>query len=327
VLPRRLHDYLSSLSLTQIRLDGRVMDIFPRPDIAAGIFFDYLRDDDPISPDFLNSVVEGFPFLLAPLSQVKGISPGIMSSSPVSEGRHDDRAFIRAVGGFADMVSSRTEDVSEWLHGNANAMAKSMASMAQSAGDTARNIGEEMERRREGLMRQAESSFHFVVSKMHPNRRALSAMPSWMKGLGGKMSDDDFDVEAEDKLRKPAPRGRVFGSPLTRWLGESQEATLPDEIGPMIHPTMNLTRKVFLAMVHLYLMLLLIVSLPGSPNTRTKLVVRRKPRRMKCEDSYKGEKKTIGLRNLNTNRGEKRIETNRDECQGGKIKKSLSYFL
>jgi hypothetical protein len=99
------------------------MDIFPRPDIAAGIFFGYLRDDDPISVDFVNNVIDGFPFLLAPLSQVKGVSSGSMSSQS-SDGRNEEREFLRAVGSFTDMVSSRTGDLSEWLHGNANAMAR-----------------------------------------------------------------------------------------------------------------------------------------------------------------------------------------------------------
>jgi hypothetical protein len=185
-----------------------------------------------------------------------------------------------------------------------------------------------MDRQRKEMMRQAESSFNFVASRMHPNRRALAAMPSWMQGLGGKLTDDELRAE-DKKQQKSAPRGRAFGSPLTRWLGESQEATLPDEIVPMIHPTMNLTRKVFLAMVHLYLMLLLIVSLPGSPNTRTKLVVRRK-RRGKgrtCMDERGGHLRSIRLANEKGREINERIKPNGDECQGDKIKKSLSYFV
>lgn len=300
------------------------MDIFPRPDIASGIFFDYLRDDDPISVDFVNNVVEGFPFLLAPLSQVKGVSSGNMAS-PISEGRQEQRAFVRALGSFTGLVTSRTEDLSEWLHDNANAVAKGMASVAQSAGDTARNFGEEMDRRREQVMRQAESSFHFVASRIHPGRRAMAAMPSWMKDLGSKVLDDEFTSEEDEKKRrrKPAPRGRAFGSPLTRWLGEeSLEATLPDEIGPMIHPTMNLTRKVFLALVHLYLMLLLIVSMPGT-NTRTKLVVRRKQRGGELKDE-----KVSSMRRANVKSGgQKGNAMNNDQSHGGKIKKSFSYFV
>jgi hypothetical protein len=225
------------------------------------------------------------------------------------------------------MVFSHTEDMAEWLHDGANAVGRGMANVAQSAGDAARGIGEEMDRKREGLMRQAEASFHFFTSKIHPNRRALAVLPSWMKELGEKASDDASLREEKDKSRKTAPRGRAFGSPLTRWLGESQEATLPDEIGPMIHPTMNFTRKLFLATVHLYLLLLLIVSLPGSPNTRTKLVVRRKSRRMTDEKDWEQKENHASLRNTTASKGAKRIETDSDECQGGKIKKSLSYFL
>lgn len=296
------------------------MDIFPRPDIAAGIFYEYLRDDDPISPDFLNTVVDGFPFLLAPLAQVKGVS----LPSSLSEVRHEERGFFKTVGGIADMISSQTENFSEWLHDSANAMASIASNAVQSTGDTARSIGEEMDRKREILWRQMtsfpESSFHFLASRIQPHRRAMSTKPSWMRDIGGKPG-----IELDDKKpRTPgAPRGRVFRSPLTQWLGESQEAPLPDEIGPKIHPTMNLTRKVFLAMVHLYLLLLLIVSLPGSPNTRTKLVVRRKPRAEEpCHES-----KGLLLAAKGANRREKRIVKKSDECSKGNIKKSLSYFL
>ena len=61
-----------SVSLTQVRLNRRLMDRFPRADIAEGIFYEYLRYDDPISPELRERVVDGFPFLLAPLAQVKG---------------------------------------------------------------------------------------------------------------------------------------------------------------------------------------------------------------------------------------------------------------
>jgi hypothetical protein len=44
----------------------------------------------------------------------------------------------------------------------------------------------------------------------------------------------------------------------------------------MIHPTTNSTQRFFFGMVHLYLLLLLIVSFPAELTTRTKLVVVRK---------------------------------------------------
>ena len=300
------------------------MDIFPRPDVAEGIFYEYLRYDDPISVDFRDRVVDGFPFLLAPLAQVRGVSPNMMSP-PVTEERHEERGFFKAVGGLADMVSSQTESLTGWVQSSANAMASNAANAAQLAGDTARGIGEEMDRRREVLFRQMaalpESSIQFIAQRIQPHRRAISAMPSWMSDMGTPGT-----FEKVDQPRKSAaPRGRVFRSPLTHWLGESQEEPLPDEIGPMIHPTMSFTRKVFLAMVHLYLLLLLIVSLPGSPNT---LVVRRKPR---TDTNWLDDSTSIdGLKRNPESRREKRIETKcepSDESTKGKIRKSLSYFL
>ena len=49
------------------------MEVFQRPDIAEGIFYEYFRVDDPMSTELLERVVDGFPFLLAPLAQVKGV--------------------------------------------------------------------------------------------------------------------------------------------------------------------------------------------------------------------------------------------------------------
>lgn len=297
------------------------MDIFPRPDIAEGIFYEYLRTDDPMSKDFLERVVDGFPFILAPLAQVKGVS---MPSS-LSEERHGDRGIFKAVGGIAGSLSIQAETLGGWLHDSASAFASKAFSTVQFAGETARGITEEMDRRRDVLVRQLvsipESSLHFVASRFQPNRRGLSTIPSWLRSLGGKES-----VIGEGPRRPGAPRGRVFrSSPLSRWLGESHDA-LPDEIGPMIHPTMTLPRKVFLAMVHLYLLLLLIVSLPGTPNTRSRLVVRRKRRLTEWMDGAKTTKDAL-LSGPGPPRGGNRTQKSSDDCSKGKIKKSLSYFL
>merc|ERR1719401_799574 len=44
----------------EIRIDGRLMDSFPRPDIASGIFYEYLRDSNPMSPDARMHFTDGF---------------------------------------------------------------------------------------------------------------------------------------------------------------------------------------------------------------------------------------------------------------------------
>jgi len=60
----------------EVRVDGRLMDKFAIPGLASGIFYEYLRKDDPMSMDALLNFANGFPFLLAPLAQVKGASVG-----------------------------------------------------------------------------------------------------------------------------------------------------------------------------------------------------------------------------------------------------------
>jgi len=49
---------------------------------------------------------------------------------------------------------------------------------------------------------------------------------------------------------------------------------LPDEIGIKIDPSMNFTHRLFFTTVHVYLLLLFVVSIPGSINTR--LVAKRR---------------------------------------------------
>ena len=48
---------------------------------------------------------------------------------------------------------------------------------------------------------------------------------------------------------------------------------IPDEIGIKIEPTMNFTHRLFFATVHVYLLLMFLVSIPCS---KTKLVVKRR---------------------------------------------------
>jgi hypothetical protein len=102
-----------------------------------------------------------------------------------------------------------------------------------------------------------------------------SIMNSWSRWMSGESDEPEPELEEEIQLHPSlrAPRGRVFGYPLSRWFGE-EEYFAPDEIGPMkIHPTIN---KIILAVVHLYLLLLFIVSFPGSYSTRTRCIIIRK---------------------------------------------------
>ena len=241
------------------------MEVFPRPDIAEAIFFEYLRIDDPMSPDLIQRVVDGFPFLLAPLAQVKGVNLGRTASS--KEQPHVN-PVVKALSGLAEAVSSQAGEMAGMLQRSAAVAAENAGNAARSLGDAAHNLARELQHRRELMMKHPSSLPDAVMNMLSRDRRTIQTVSEWVE------RNITRSIESSEPARK-VPLGRVFGYPLSRWFGDTYYQA-PDEIGPMkIHPTMSTTRKIFLALVHLYLLLLFIVSFPGSYSTRTKLVIRR----------------------------------------------------
>lgn len=279
---------------SQVRTDGRVLDIFPMPDLAKGIFYEYLRIDDPISKDAVERVADGFPFLLAPLAQVKGISSPALSAANNAVSEENANGIVRAVANLADMVSSQTIGFAGWVQSSATGVASGVVNAARTAGDSARNLGDEMDRRRVQLLSHAmsvpEQGMQFLSARVQGVADNVRTRRDRRKGVVVVVVPPESSPHSTIPA---APRGRVFRSPMAKWLGDAPEAPLADEIGPIIYPTMNLTRSLFLFMVHLYLLLLLIVSMPGSYNTRTKLVVRKTCKR--SSSSLDGESDTTSV--------------------------------
>lgn len=240
------------------------MDSFPRSDIAEGIFYEYLRYDDPISPELRDRVVDGFPFLLAPLAQVKGVTIGQQRSS--TKPTQGFGALVRAFSGAAEFVSTSATEMAMAAKRGAMDSMNHATIVALSMGDAGMHFGKDLIRRRDLMTRQM-FALPDTIMAMWSSRRSSGDSDSVMNEIDESVSSDLFTQRRESL-------GRAFGYPLSRWFSETYQA--PDEIGPMkIHPTMNSTRKAFLAFVHLYLLLLFIVSFPGSYTTRTKFVVRR----------------------------------------------------
>ncbi|KAL7573638.1 hypothetical protein ACA910_008768 [Epithemia clementina (nom. ined.)] len=281
------------------RLNGRVVDTFPRPDIAEGIFFEYLRNDDPISKEFHDNVVDGFPFLLAPLTQVQGFHQHASSkSSKKSEDESYDEVEDEAkVGAFqflsrammqmgetmGSQAASMGDAAQRTMTNTANHLSQGTRAMWDSARSMSDGVAKDMVRRREVLMKRAASIPDAVMATM--KRNPVHTIQDWM---GRFMSPPALKVQipeisqegssSRDAALSPTKSRRLL---LSRWLGDVYYYA-PDEIGPMIiHPTMNMTRKIFLFLVHLYLLLLFIVSFPGSYSTRTKFVYCRKTRKLR----------------------------------------------
>ncbi len=268
----------------EVRLNGDLIDSFDRPDIAAAIFFEYLRLDAPMSNDFLEHVVDGFPMLLGPLSQVKGVSSASMAHapSPVPSPKITSvpNPVTRALEGVTGALTVGASNVAGLVQHGAMELGTGAISAARSMGDAARNIGEEVDRRRELIGKHVTIFAHQTISSLYgggKDQKAVSTLPKWLETM-----PFDIPFNGDGHSSTKTSRSRLFGSAplLAKLFGGSDLANrpAPDEIVPMIHPSANATQRLFFGMVHLYLLLILIVSFPAHLTTRTKLVITRKSR-------------------------------------------------
>jgi len=240
------------------------METFARPDIAEGIFYEYLRTDDPISTELRERVVDGFPFLLAPLVRAKDFHA---SSSPAKAPEQGNPVF-RVMSGVAESATSQAVALAGLMQNGAFEAAGHAMNAARSFGDAAHSLGSELDRRRGLLVKHAVLLPEAIINLVSRDKDPIQTVTDWVSG-------NATPEDPEGPTARKISQGRVFGYPMSRWFSDTYHA--PDEIGPMkIRPTMTMRRKIFLTLVHLYLLLLLIVSFPGSYTTRTKLVVRKR---------------------------------------------------
>jgi hypothetical protein len=219
------------------------MDTYSRPDVAAGIFFEYLRLDDPMSVDFLDRVPDGFPFLLAPLSQVKGVSSPIISQTSPSSKRSahaSSNPVLKALEGFGEAVSSTSNNIAGlvhtsagFVHNSANELTNSAINTARSVGDTARNLSEEMERRREKIGKHVSAFAHQNMSTFYGRDQKLLTVvyPKWV----GDMSNLHLGDMAPDSKQRTsgAPRGKIFKNTiLSRLFGIEESPAVSDKLYP-----------------------------------------------------------------------------------------------
>ena len=220
--------------------------------------------------------------LLGPLAQVKGISSGSMSHSPsptpTSKSATGQNPLSRAFEGVTGALTVGASNVAGMVQHGATELGTGALSAARSMGDAARNLGEEVERRRELIGKHLSQFAHQAVTSIYSggkDQKALSTLPKWLETM-----PFDIPMDINGHSNNEGSRGRIFGGApfLSRLFGgpELSNRAAPDEIVPMIHPSGNATQRLFFGMVHLYLLLILIVSFPAHLTTRTKLVITRK---------------------------------------------------
>lgn len=246
----------------EIRLDGFLMDVFPRPDVARGIFAEYMNND-PISLDAKAHFADGFPFLLAPLAQVKGMSSAVPSGHrdhETSKGKMKSHSpmsrLMDAAAQGVGAMNTQALAMSKWMTDGA-------ASASSNALSVARELGEELDRQRMELLEGAvalqkegmEMLSHLIMLSTEEDGLALTLVnPARQMPRVSRLSDG-FDMYYED------------------FVGMTPPKIMPDEIGISIEPTMNFTHRLFFTAVHIYLLLLIVLSLPG--NSYTVVVKRR----------------------------------------------------
>ncbi len=304
-----------------------------------------------MSMDARDHFADGFPFLLAPLAQVKGVSSSIPNpqESPPGIKRAQERKPLEKIGKLADDVfnniSSRANDVSSWVQGNINGGVTNVGNAINVLTRSTQNFGSEIDRRREQLMS------HFSPEQLSPEqimknissiqdqsaRFFTSRLPFFRKRLGLKDDNEREKKKIHDTQSKSSKRRRdIFRHHLAKMFDEwSTKRPLSDEIGVIIEPVMSSTHMLFLYMVHFYLVLLLIVSVPDLNTNR--LVVRRSSVSTVDSESDHEERMTqlegcdicwdqISV-NKNKNDPVPQYVVEHSQYRSSNLKKSLSYYL
>jgi len=220
----------------EVRINGRLMDTFPYPEMAKGIFFEYLRFDDPISVMARDNFAKGFPFLLASLAPMKDILSHANNQEPViDEIPEMDSITIMSLGSLFQTMNSQASEASSWLQNNIEVTLSSMIRNTQ-------HVGGSVEK---GLTWTWEQMKSFQKESTY----------SVLSQLIFKRKEDSLSVAQIPNNNMKVSRTR-------------RQSQISDEIGVIVEPTITFSHNLFLAMVHFYLMLLLIVSIPDSSNKR-----------------------------------------------------------
>lgn len=265
----------------ELRIDGRVMDTFTDPIIGKGILWEYVRGDDPMSRDARDHFADGFPFLLAPLAQVRGISSSVPNhQDSLSETKKEKKAPRIKIGKLTydvfGNISTRVSDVSAWTQDNINGGVANIGNAIGAVSTTTQNLGAEIERRRESLMSHfsRDQIMNSTTTMQEQSGRSFMSRLSFWRRRPEPKNEAEGRKENETKAKSPKRKTDFFRHHLAKMLDESStKRPVSDEIGVIIQPTMSSTHLLFLYMVHFYLVLLLIVSVPDLHTNR--LVVRR----------------------------------------------------
>mmetsp|Transcript_5500 Transcript_5500/g.11394 ORF Transcript_5500/g.11394 Transcript_5500/m.11394 type:complete len:784 (+) Transcript_5500:525-2876(+) len=302
----------------ELRIDGRPMDIFSYPDLGQAIFYDYFRFDDPISQDALFRFPDGFPSLLAPLAQV----PTDAHTMEEFEEKTDLETKLKKknaphigniAGNIAKDISGHVVGATGWIQTAVTGATQEVISRTQALGGEIQRASHQLDDRRRAI---ADATAASVTSFVPFVRDRFGLM------LGNGNIDEEMEYEDDSEwsggkldgihcvnMNENEPCSRT--APVSIFENDAPQSSEHIDIGEA-DPSITLSHKVVLMIVHLYLALLLIVSLPGDSDN-CMLVIKRKRKLYR-----RGQKKP------NATNG---FDLDSEKKKQGNMKKSLSYFL
>lgn len=231
----------------EVRLDGRLMDIFPRPDIARGIFAEYLNNN-PISLDAKAHFADGFPFLLAPLAQVKGMSSAVPQTHESSTEKvikiqtsNPMHRMMNAAVNSMGTMNNQAHSLSKW-------MSDSAAEMQANAMGVARELSEELDKQR----------MDFFENAVSLQKEGVDMLTSLMR-MSVEEDGMALTIVSQDSAPTLSPFEASYDSV------DAPREIIPDEIGIKIEPTgMDFSHSLFFTTFHIYLFLMFLMSIQGS---------------------------------------------------------------
>ena len=234
--------------------------------MARGIFAEYLNND-PISLDAKSHFADGFPFLLAPLAQVKGMSSAVPighDSTKKMERNTVGNPMFRLMMHPVNAMNSQAHIMSKWMQDGAAEISSTLDDALDNAVDIARGFSAEFERRRMELLDNAFA--------LHDEINSL---------ITSSLERDEGNTERARALVINSMHNSPTMTPTFQRHAPNEDmfSNVPDEIGVEIAPTMNFSHWLFFGAVHVYLVLLFVVSLQDT-SYASKLVVKRK---LKCD--------------------------------------------
>jgi len=246
---------------------------------------------------------------------VKGVSSPVQDSTSESHRSGDSNAKIdlgSMAGNTLNIVTCHIGQVSNWIQGNVQGGMNNIANTSRAIASATQNFGSGMNNL--GNKIYLPENFKFITNRLQFVRRThLNPVALFQGGL--------------------SKRNKYTSRKLLKSLhsDSSTKRQISDEIGVDAEPSMNFTHMLVLYMVHFYLVLLLIVSLPDSYTIR--LAVKRPSNSISSGNKDTNLCRSLLLGQIDV---EGEIEVGKEEpnsaqgierASGHNMKKALSYYL